>query len=108
MEVNVSAVVYIGWPKKGFLERWCERRVYAFLQKKCKETNISVIFIPANPIDKGRPSTLTAFGGSGIEVGAYMTPCDQPCAAGLYSSKYIYSDHLMVNQNTDLKCLELD
>lgn len=41
----------VGWQSIGPLERWCERRVYAFLHKKCHETNISVVFIPANPVE---------------------------------------------------------
>ena len=42
----------VGWQRKGPLERWCEQRVYAFLYQQCEETNISVYFIPANPVEK--------------------------------------------------------
>ena len=42
----------VGWQKKNSLERWCETRIYGYLQKRCHDTKIAIHFRLTNPAEE--------------------------------------------------------
>ncbi|KAF8588064.1 hypothetical protein K439DRAFT_1652066 [Ramaria rubella] len=63
----------VGWQKTGALERWCERRVSAYLRSRCRKTGISLTFMPSNPAEDRTTVLSSRADGRALTI-FYRTP----------------------------------